>query len=767
MLLLLCVCVCVCLLLCCCWRADLDVAMGETERVILYVQVATEFDDAASESAAGALGVVVGGGLGVAGGYSSHSSNSPLSASSGRHVSSDPSGFLQWLSSVCAALLYFTQHPQFVNAAQYARKLRELQRRAAVELEREYERLLTQHCKPLDITRLQWPLRADVELMPASIVQQLAALAGGLSACGATSAFVACVERELSAALRATLKKVIKDEQLNPLRDAEEARRAEGGADGRGRGTGAGGESKGGDEREVSRSSLSSRQQSSTVNPTLSAATPSTPAHSTLTASQASPGQLLHKAGSALSVKERLAVEERRRLELYRKHTHSIIFHVDFFLGLLHPQRALLHRLLLPTSLSEEENPDDFARLLAATCREPLAYLVRKEEERVRNWGKVELKQENRLLALLDVTQHCTQSIPLLSPSFPTADALHPFTDFTQLLQSTLRRQLVDYAAYLAAFDEERAVGKKKKAADGSVYVLTIEVLQLLRRLADYQEALEGMSRANILPDQQEAALPGAREKAERERMQREKKDRDDAAEFERSKAKGRLTPALLEAQLQRNRERERRQARDALRVSCSSSVYASLLLQLLTWLEGNMESRAKQLRSPALASLFLLNNQHYIAAYLQRHHLAHPSLHAYYRMAAQQHALDYRSYTWTPILSSLPAAADCDALALQLQAEQAGGGGGGDKAKKAIKAVFASFNAHFEELYAAQRPLSVPEPALRAELRSANAQLLLPRYRAVWDRLSGLSFTSKQNKYCKLPPNSVEAMCSQFFDEA
>ena len=748
--------------------ADLDVAVGETERLMAYVAVATEFDEPGLTSDyATAMGGGAGGGPSAAFAPPSSSSSSPLSPSSARHVSADPRAFLSWLSSVSAALTYFTQHSQFVNASAYAKRLKELQRRAAVELEREYERLMTQHSRALDISRLQWPLRPDVELMPPSIVSQLAALAGGLSACGVTAPFLACVEKERSAALRATLKRVIKDEALNPLREAEEARRAQGNAESREGGTGGGGDSKGGEDREVSRSSLSSRQQSSIINPTaLNTAGPSTPQHSALAAAQSSPVHLVHKGGVQLSVKEREKVEERRRLELYRKRTHSIIFHVDFLIALLQPERTLLHSLLLPTSLSEEENPDDFTRLLSAVCREALAYLVRKEEEKVKNWGRVEVKQENRILALLDLTQHCTQSIPQLLPFFPSPGALAPFTDFTGLLQSTLRRQLQDYATYIATFDEERSVGRKKKQADGSVYVLTIEVLMLLRRLHDYQEALEGMPRAAILPDQADALLPGAREKAERERLARERKEREEQAEVERSRVKGKLTPALLEAQKQRERERERRQAKEALRVSTSTSVYGSLVLSLLQWLEAHLDARAKALRSPALASLFLLNNQHYIASYLQRHQLAHPALHSYYQLAAQHAALDYRSHTWTPILTILPAPAECDALAQQLAAEQSSGGGGGDRAKKAIKAIFSSFNAAFDELYAAQRPLSVTDPALRAELRAGNAALLLPRYRVVWDKLSGLSFTTKQNKYCKLPPNTVDAMCSQFFDQ-
>ncbi len=118
----------------------------------------------------------------------------------------------------------------------------------------------------------------------------------------------------------------------------------------------------------------------------------------------------------------------------------------------------------------------------------------------MRNWGKTEVKQENRLLALIDLTQHCTSHLlTRLQHFFPRGDALAPFTDFTSLLLSTLRRQLLDYTAYIASFDEERQGGGKRKAKDGSVAVLTMEVLMLVRRLGEYKEVLEGMSRSALL----------------------------------------------------------------------------------------------------------------------------------------------------------------------------------------------------------------------------------------------------------------------------
>ena len=366
-------------------------------------------------------------------------------------------------------------------------------------------------------------------------------------------------------------------------------------------------------------------------------------------------------------------------------------------------------------------------------------------------------------MALLDISAHCSRSVAQLRAVFPWPESTAPFAEFTGLVLSTLRRQLSEYSVYIAQFDEERQ-GGRKKAKDGSVAVLTIEVLQLLRRLGDYREVLEGMNRAALLPEAAESQLPGAREKAERERQAREKREREEAAELERSRAKGKgVSAQQLEGQQQRERERQRRSAREELKVSSLSSVYASLALHLLLTLDQHLEQRAKQLKSPSLAAVFLLNNHHYTAAFLQRHRLHLDQLHHYHHMAAQHSVADYRLHTWGPTLALLPSAAEADGLAAQLAAEQSGGG---EKAKKAIKGVFAGFNGQLEEVYATQRLFSVTDPALRAELRQGNAQLLLPRYGPVWEKLSGLPFTTKQTKYCKFPPHVVDSMLARLFDE-
>ena len=291
---------------------------------------------------------------------------------------------------------------------------------------------------------------------------------------------------------------------------------------------------------------------------------------------------------------------------------------------------------------------------------------------------------------------------------------------------------------------------------------LTIEVLMLCRRLADYRNALDSMSRQQVMDSAD--FTPAARERAERERQQRDRKDREEAADFERKRAKGKLSAAVVEAERVRERDRERRQARDQLSASSSYGVYASLVWQLLQWLEGKLEQQARHLhnRHAALAAIFLVNNRHYIASFISRHAQL-PALAHYFALATKHSTADYRAASFDKLLAALPSADEADGLAASLAAE----GSSSDRSRKAIKAVFAGFNAAFDEQCNTQRSFSVSDAELRQSLRQSNVQLVVPRYRPVFEKLSGLSFTTKPTKYCRYTPPVVEQMIYTFFDSA
>ena len=746
---------------------DIESTLSETDKLIAYVAVATELDDEAggpslpSPSASNTATSVLS--------HASSSSASPLNPLSSRHISVDPSRFLSWLAEVSAALAYFNRHSDYRNGSLYVKKLAELQRRGLLECSSEYERLMTQHCRPVDPSRLQWPVSTDIDLMPHAAIQPLAAIAQQLSACGQLS-FVAVLVKERSAALRAAVKRAIKDEQLNPLRDTEE-QRAMTDARTQQQSQQPPGETKQERESEVSKSSTSrssALQQSQPV-ATPAVKSPGTPQHSSLAAvSAASPygGSTLnlHKAAAHMSTKEKEKLDERRRHELYRSNTHVVIYHIRLLLGLMGPERELLRRLLARTTLADDSSPTDFQRVFAEVCREAIAYLVRKEDDKLKNWSKVELKAENRLLALIDITQYTHSALPAFHALLQQPVSFVPLADFHQLLLSQVRRQLSEYGQYVTQYedaDKGLAVGGKKRRKDGGVHVLTTEVLMLCRRLADYRNALDSMNRQQVVDNADNT--PAAREKADRDRQQRDRKDREEAAEFERKRAKGKLSHSAVESERARERDRERWQARDQLNASTRNSVYAAIVWQLLQWLEAKLEQQARHLHSrhATLAAVFLVNNRHYIATFISRHSQL-PALAHYFALATKHSTADYRAASFDKMLAALPTAAEADSLAASLASEA----GSSDRSRKAIKAVFAAFNAAFEEQCNTQRALSVSDAELRQSLRQSNVQLVLPRYRAVFDRLSALPFTTKPTKYCRFTPPVVEQMMHTFFDE-
>ena len=666
-----------------------------------------------------------------------------------------------------SALAYFTRHSDYRNAPLYLKKLRELQRRALVECSSEYERLMIAHCRSLEPSRLQWPVSPHLDLMPHAATQSLAAIAAQMSACGMLS-FVSVLVRERSATLRASIKKAIKDEQLNPLRDVEEQRMA---TEGRAQQQQPIMESKQQEhESETSRSSTSSSSAVHQPQPVsaLVVKAPSTPQHSSLAAASAgsplgSSALNLQKAAH-MSAKEKEKLDERRRHELYRSNTHVIIYHIRLLLGLMGPERELLRRLLAHTTLAEDGNRSEFQRVFADICREAITYLVRKEDDKLKNWSKVEVKAENRLLALIDVTQYMHSALPAFHSLLSQTPSFTPLNDFHQLLLSQLRRQLTEYGQYVSQYDEADkglAVAGKKRKKDGGVHVLTTEVLMLCRRLADYRNALDSLNRQQVMDNTDSTAT---REKAERDRQQRDRKDREEAAEFERKKAKGKLGRSQLEAERARERDRERRLAREQLTASTNHSVYAALVWQLLQWLEAKLEVQARHLHSryATLAAIFLVNNSHYIATFISRH-VQLPALAHYFALATKHSTADYRAASFDKLLAALPSAAEADTLAASLAAEASTNS---DRSRKAIKAIFANFNAAFDEQCNSQRSFSVSDPELRQSLRHSNVQLVLPHYRPVFDKLAALPFTTKPTKYCRYTPAVVEQMMHTFFDE-
>jgi len=80
-----------------------------------------------------------------------------------------------------------------------------------------------------------------------------------------------------------------------------------------------------------------------------------------------------------------------------------------------------------------------------------------------------------------------------------------------------------------------------------------------------------------------------------------------------------------------------------------------------------------------------------------------------------EQHAASYLEASWAPVVACLAAAA----------------GGGGGKPARAL----AKFSAAFEKARGSQAGREVPDPALRAALREAVSEMVVPAYRAFLEK--------------------------------
>jgi len=85
---------------------------------------------------------------------------------------------------------------------------------------------------------------------------------------------------------------------------------------------------------------------------------------------------------------------------------------------------------------------------------------------------------------------------------------------------------------------------------------------------------------------------------------------------------------------------------------------------------------------------------------------------------------------------------------------------------KKEIKKRFQGFNDCFTEISKAQKSWSIPDPALRSQLRNDNAEYVVGTYKEFVRIFSTVPFTTKINHYMPYAVSVLENMIHTFFDE-
>eukprot|EP00051_Salpingoeca_urceolata_P010560 m.129386 g.129386 ORF g.129386 m.129386 type:complete len:699 (+) comp16759_c0_seq6:497-2593(+) len=181
----------------------------------------------------------------------------------------------------------------------------------------------------------------------------------------------------------------------------------------------------------------------------------------------------------------------------------------------------------------------------------------------------------------------------------------------------------------------------------------------------------------------------------------------------------------------------------------------ALVLLQLC----ANLSRKAKAYESQPLSSIFLINNYDYIMRTILQSGFAdlvqqqEQEFQANYRQRIETQRQMYRQHTWAKI----------DEFVVIEPIE----GTLSKRDREVIKEKYAGFNQEFEDVIREQQQYSIPNEELREELRRANLEYIVPRYKQFDLTYRHSGFTSKNpQKYLRFTPDEVMEQLGLLFDD-
>ena len=180
-------------------------------------------------------------------------------------------------------------------------------------------------------------------------------------------------------------------------------------------------------------------------------------------------------------------------------------------------------------------------------------------------------------------------------------------------------------------------------------------------------------------------------------------------------------------------------------------------VLEIISFLESNIEEKSKLYEDSGLRYVFLMNNMQYMVKRVKDGELRTVLGDDWIkkrRGQIRQHSRSYLRASWIRIISFVRD----DGLS--------GGGSSGNAFKTAIKERFKSFNVAFEEIYRTQSTWIVTDPQLREELRIQISDMLIPAYRSFSARFGGhLEGGRHSAKYKKYSTEDLERCLSDLFE--
>ena len=187
---------------------------------------------------------------------------------------------------------------------------------------------------------------------------------------------------------------------------------------------------------------------------------------------------------------------------------------------------------------------------------------------------------------------------------------------------------------------------------------------------------------------------------------------------------------------------------------------FSEYVAQLTETLLLDLDVKSKGYKKPTLATLFLLNNLHYILKSVKGTKLSEILGQERVEMieTSIKKQLDLYRISWMPIVEHLMDTmkiSDGGKIITTLNSKQ----------RDVIKEKFKNFNKDFDELYQVQKTYAIPDVELRAQVVKEVKQVLIPMYNRFYDRYTEIEFTKNPDKYIKYNKEMLVAALDQFFD--
>jgi hypothetical protein len=434
---------------------------------------------------------------------------------------------------------------------------------------------------------------------------------------------------------------------------------------------------------------------------------------------------------------------------------------------------------------------------------EPLSSFLKKSDSIIKEKA-VGLASAYKLLWMLDILGCVIALSPryrlVLLKSVHKVDPFGRVMEFKRQVNISIKQTVQEYLTYIDNY--QPAVSKSK---DASIYILAVDTLQFLKLLYDFKDEVDCLNRSCI-HEKPDSAGPSA---FDRFTMSIPGLDHNHAgtgamtgeiSKFGSSQSVNSSTSTsggkagdnkskLMENSVTKSRSEGGRQgghddgskdedkdsehslanknkqpnalllsslsssSTSALMTLSATTVMQGLIIQVLNYMEGNLEKEANKIKSKkAVAALFLLNTLHYVLRSVKKYKFDMPSSwFDRYSLKVLQYRQQYRDATWETSLSFLND--------LTLTADTQNG-------KYEIKRRFQGFNDAFDAIYSTQRMLTVSDAELRMQIRTDNFEIIVPKYKQFLKTYAHMDFTSHVTKYVKYDASVLETMLQKFFDE-